>query len=77
MPAVQDVNAATTAVLLSASSTAFPVCRALLVGTAGTANVTFPNGSTASSIPLQAGYNPISIVKLTALGTASNVWALY
>jgi hypothetical protein len=58
------------------SGTAFPICRALLVGTAGTATVITANGSTATDIPLQAGYNPIQVSKVT-LGTASDVWALY
>lgn len=52
-------------------------CRALLVGTAGTATVLDADGNTCTDIPLQAGYNPIQIQKLTALGTAANVWALY
>lgn len=72
-----DVSAAFDMVLLSASATAFPPCRGLLVGTAGTATVRTARGSTCADIPLQAGYNPLQIDKLTALGTAANVWALY
>jgi hypothetical protein len=64
-------------VLLSASADAFPTCRALLVGTGGTATVRDADGNTCADIPLQVGYNPIQIDKLTALGTAANVWALY
>jgi hypothetical protein len=64
-------------VALSASADEFPVCRGLLVGTAGTATVTDAEGNSISNIPLQAGYNPIQIKKLTALGTASGVYALY
>jgi hypothetical protein len=51
-------------------------CRALLVGTAGTATVIDAEGNTATSIPLQAGYNPIRVSKVT-FGTAADVWALY
>lgn len=53
-------------------------CRALLVGTAGAATVVDHSGTTATLIPLQAGYNPIAvkIVKSTGL-TAANIWALY
>lgn len=59
--------------------TPFQVCRALLVGTAGAATVTCADGSTvATLIPLQAGYNPISVMNVSATGlTAANIWALY
>lgn len=52
------------------------VCRALLVGTAGTATVIDAEGNTSTDIPLQAGYNPLRVSKVT-FGTAANVWALY
>jgi hypothetical protein len=52
------------------------VCRALLVGTAGTATVIDADGNTATNIPLQQGYNPLRVSKVT-LGTASDVWALF
>lgn len=51
-------------------------CRALLVGTAGTATVIDTEGGTATNIPLQTGYNPIRVSKVT-FGTAADVWALY
>lgn len=51
-------------------------CRALLVGTGGTATVIDKDGHTATNIPLVAGYNPIQVRSVT-LGTASDVWALY
>jgi len=51
--------------------------RALLVGTAGTATVIDATGATATSIPLQAGYNPISVRRVLNTGTASDIWALY
>ena len=52
------------------------VCRALLVGTAGTATVIDVEGNTSTNIPLQAGYNPLRVSKVT-FGTAADVWALY
>jgi hypothetical protein len=51
--------------------------RALLVGTAGTATVIDATGTTATSIPLQAGYNPISVQRVLDTGTAADIWALY
>lgn len=62
---------------LSASATPFPVTRGLLVGTAGTATVTTARGASRANVPLQLGWNPIQITALTALGTASDVWACY
>ncbi|MDI3564778.1 hypothetical protein [Bradyrhizobium sp. Arg816] len=51
-------------------------CRCLLVGTAGTATVIDSEGNTATNIPLQAGYNPLRVTKVT-FGSAADVWALY
>lgn len=73
----KDVASAYDAVALSASASVIPTTRGLLVGTAGTATLRMAAGSTCTDIPLQVGYNPLQIDKLTALGTASNVWALY
>lgn len=58
------------------TNTTFPLCRALLVGTAGTGTVTTATGATATNIPLQQGYNPIQCTKVV-FGTAADVWALY
>ncbi len=54
------------------------VCRGLLVGTAGAANIIDASGNACNSFPLQTGYNPIgaTIIKSTGL-LASNIWALY
>lgn len=54
------------------------VCRALLVGTAGAADIIDADGVARSAVPLQAGYNPggVQRVKATSL-TAANIWALY
>ncbi len=53
------------------------VCRGLLVGTAGTANLQQQDGTTRSSVPLQAGYNPLVCKQVRTGGTASDIWALY
>jgi hypothetical protein len=54
---------------------AFPLCRALHVGTAGTATLVQPGG-TATDFPLQAGVNYVACTTVT-LGTAADVWAMY
>lgn len=53
------------------------LCRGLLVGTAGTANLVDSSGGTAANVPLQAGYNPLSVLQVKTGGTADNIWALY
>lgn len=53
------------------------VCRALLVGTAGTATLIDASGAERSGVPLQQGYNPIGARRVKAGGTAANLWALY
>ncbi len=72
-----EIYAAYKFVLLSASATKIPTTRSVCVGTAGTATVIDADGNTCVDFPLQAGYNPLQIQALTALGTAANVWALY
>lgn len=52
-------------------------CRALLVGTAGTATVIDGGGATRTDIPLQAGYNPIVVQRILLGGTSADIWALY
>lgn len=73
----QFVGLAGKIVALSASATAFSRTFGLLVGTAGTANITDSDGNDVDNVPLQAGYNPLSITKLRVLGTADQVFALY
>lgn len=53
------------------------ICRGLLVGTAGTANLQDAGGTTRTNVPLQAGYNPIMCKQVRTGGTASDIWALY
>ena len=52
-------------------------CRGLLVGTAGTANITMLDGNVCTDVPLQAGYNPIAVRHVNTGGTATDIWALY
>lgn len=52
-------------------------CRALLVGTAGTADLIDGAGETRSDVPLQQGYNPIVVSRVLTGGTADDIWALY
>jgi hypothetical protein len=53
------------------------VCRGLLVGTAGTANLVEFDGTVRTAVPLQAGFNPLSVLQVRTGGTASDIWALY
>jgi hypothetical protein len=73
----QEIRPSGNIVKLSQSATPItPVPRALLCGTAGTFTGKDAMGQTLTSLPLQAGYNPISISVWSA-GTAADVWALY
>lgn len=59
-------------------ATLFKTCRGLLVGTAGAATVIDGSGETRTLIPLQAGYNPISVQAVFSTDlTAADIWALY
>lgn len=53
------------------------ICRGLLVGTAGTANLMDGEGSIHANVPLQVGYNPIQVTQVRTGGTATDIWALY
>ena len=52
-------------------------CLALLVGTAGTANLMQRNGVIRTNVPLQQGYNPLRTLEVRTGGTATDIWALY
>lgn len=52
-------------------------CRALLVGTAGTANLMDAAGNILTDVPLQVGYNPLAVKQVRTGGTADNIWLLY
>jgi hypothetical protein len=53
------------------------ICRGLLVGTAGTANLQDAEGTTRTNVPLQQGYNPLICKQVRTGGTASDIWSLY
>jgi hypothetical protein len=53
------------------------ICAGLLVGTAGTLNVMDASGTIVTGIPVQAGYNPISVRQVRLGGTAGQIFALY
>lgn len=74
----EDIRPSGKIFALSQASTpiATGIPRALLCGTAGTFTGKDAMGNTITSLPLQAGYNPIS-VSVWSGGTAANVWGLY
>ena len=73
----QEIRPSGNIVKLSQSATPLsPIPRALLCGTAGTFTGKDAMGQDLTALPLQAGYNPISISVWSA-GTATDVWALY
>jgi len=53
------------------------VCRGLLAGTAGTANLIDASGIERTGVPLQQGFNPLGAQRVKTGGTAANLWALY
>ena len=53
------------------------VCRALLVGVAGTLNLVTPDGRVVDDVPVTKGYNPLFVARVRLGGTADNVFALY
>jgi len=53
------------------------VCRALLVGTAGTANLMQSDGTTRADVPLQQGMNALVCKQVRTGGTAADIWAIY
>lgn len=52
-------------------------CRGLLVGTAGTANLTELGGTQRDNVPLAAGYHPLIARQVRLGGTAADIWAIY
>jgi hypothetical protein len=53
------------------------VCRALMVGTAGTANLMQPDGTIRTNVPLEAGVTPLMVLQVRTGGDADDIWALY
>lgn len=52
-------------------------CRALWVGSEGTANIIQIDGTVASGFPLFPGLNRVAVAGIKAGGTASDIWAVY
>lgn len=52
-------------------------CRGLLVGTAGTLNMTDGSGAARTNVPIQAGWNPVIVQAVAVGGTATDIWAVY
>lgn len=52
-------------------------CRGLLVGSAGTLNVTMQNGTMANGLPFLQGVNPGFFKVIRSGGNAENTWAIY
>jgi len=76
---IDSVGNATQYVPVTKADAALPdgSCRALLVGTAGTANLMDMGGPVRANVPLQAGYNNLACRQVRTGGTADNIWALY
>lgn len=53
-----------------------PKCRGLLIGVAGSLNVTMANGNTRNDIPFIEGINPGYFSTVKAGGSATNIWAV-
>lgn len=53
------------------------VCRVLLVGVAGLADLMQADGTVRVGVPLVVGYNPIQVRQVRAGATAGNIWAVY
>jgi len=50
--------------------------RGLWIGTAGTINITFPDGTTADNMPAKEGFFPYNVLKVRAGGSASDIWTI-
>lgn len=49
-------------------------CKGLIVGTAGTLNVTMKNGHVISNFPVYQGFIPGRFKSIQTGGTAQNIW---
>jgi len=52
-------------------------CRAILVGSGGTANIIDASGNDLAGVPLQTGFNPVRVSRVKTGGTATDIWAIY
>ncbi|MPZ19508.1 MAG: hypothetical protein GEV06_16550 [Luteitalea sp.] len=77
--AIYSTNPAAKFVPVTKANSDLPggTCRALLVGTAGTANLMDASGAIRTDVPLQAGYNPLACQQVRTGGDADDIWALY
>lgn len=53
------------------------MCRSLLVGVAGLANIMDAAGNIVTGVPLVAGYNPIAVKQIRTGTAATGIFALY
>lgn len=76
---LEKVDGASSYPLVTKANSALPngPCRALLVGTAGTANLMDLYGNIETDVPLVAGVNPLKCSQVRTGGTADNIRALY
>src|SRR3546814_2843299 len=51
------------------------ICRGLLVGTGGTANLMEVDGTVRAAVPLATGYHPLFVKQVRTSGTATDIWA--
>lgn len=74
-----DISPARTVLAITPAAADLPngICRYIWAGTAGTATMTDAGGNTLTNFPLVLGLNHIQIKRVTSLGTAANLWALY
>ncbi len=78
VPLSDMLGSATNMVKLVKSTTELTKApKRLLVGTAGTANITDMFGNDHDNVPLPAGEVNLMISKLRTGGTANDIWALY
>ena len=52
-------------------------CRALWVGTPGTANLMQDDGTIRANVPLKDGLFPCAVRQVRTGGSATDIWALY
>jgi len=74
-----NINSASQYPLVTKADADLPngICRGLLVGVEGTANLMDRQGNIETDVPLVAGYNPIMCKQVRTGGTADNIRALY
>jgi hypothetical protein len=74
-----DITVTKFVLLTKADDTDFTdgACRALWVGTEGTANLVQEDGTARADVPLKPGLFPCSVIQLETGGTADDIWALY